>query len=116
MVYENDVKPDSTKDRYDFPDYDDPIEVDDTSKKPEWITSIELEDKYGVAFISKGDTLQIIGSSDNSITGMATLVTITDVPVSLQPNVVYGIDIRYKFDGKNILFNTSDLKKHLIIK
>lgn len=88
---------------------------------PAWMYDYDLEKKYGVFFIYDKDiygkgTIHIIGaSSGNSLSGTTNSALITDVPDSLEIGVIYGTDIKYKYDGTDILFNMSDLDRLKIL-
>lgn len=81
---------------------------------PEWADAKTIEKSYGVEFLYYGDSIHILAAS-SSLTGMTNSALITDVPEIMEINVIYGDEIRYKYNGTDIFFNLSDLNNLDII-
>lgn len=108
-VYDHDVAPDNSVDRYD-------TSTPETTKEKiqynEWMSERELE-KTGVYFtkIPNSNVLHITGQTENnSISGSCKSYSLTEIPDQPITNIIYGSELRYKWNGTEFLFNTNDMK------
>lgn len=77
---------------------------------PMWMTSDDIEKYYGATFLYRKNLIIITeDTSNDSLTGDAHSVHITDVPETMEIDKIYGTDATYKYDGTDILFNVKDL-------
>lgn len=86
-----------------------------------WLSAKDLTKYYNIEFLPSQGTIngsiQIFCTPDeNSLSGISHHYIITDIPTDPEPEVIYGTDIHYKWDGQKFLFSVEDLKEFEIIK
>lgn len=108
-VYEDDEDSETPNDRYDS-DIDLPNKEDETMQYDEWMTEKALEEK-GLSFIKMTETtIHISGQSKkDSLTGSCKSY-ILEIPQELQTDTIYGDELKFKWNGNEILYNTNDMK------
>lgn len=86
-----------------------------------WLSVKDLTKHYNIEFLpTQGTTngsIRIFGAPDeDSLSGISNHYVITDIPTNPEPEVIYGTDIHYKWNGQEFLFSVEDLKEFEIIK
>ena len=83
----------------------------------QWMNAKNIEKNYGTSFYYFGKSIHISGPpSKDSLSGMVSSYNINDIPETMETDQIYGTEVRYKYDGVDILFNLFDLEKLELIK
>lgn len=107
-VYEKDINPEPPEDGYDV---DVPTPENDNVTYNEWMSQSQLE-KCGLSFLKLPATniIHINGqTAKDSLSGTCASYNLSNVPSSPEINVIYGSELRYKWNGSEFLYNTNDL-------
>jgi len=77
---------------------------------PLWMTGKKLE-KLGLSFIPMSDSSICIGGQrkKDSLTGIVESYLL-EIPENLQTDIIYGNKLRFKWNGSELLYNTSDMQ------
>lgn len=85
----------------------------------QWMSVNDLSKYYNVDFMTfsgENGIVYLFEESPDSLDGIVQSYYLENIPTSPEIDVIYGTELRYKWDGEKFLYNVEDLKILGIIK